>query len=192
MTITYPLQWPATQFRIDYDKRVISKFKPINRNQAFELLGNELRRLGATNSVITSDLRITASGRPYANENPGDTAVAVYFDYNGSRHCMAVDQYVRLWENIRAIEKSIDAIRSIERWGGAKIMESAISGFKALPAEAITVARAWHEVLEVSPNASPEVIKAAYRQQLHKTHPDKGGNASAFAEVQAAYEESQS
>jgi DnaJ-domain-containing protein 1 len=31
----------------------------------------------------------------------------------------------------------------------------------------------WHEVLGVSPNASSEVIKSAYRLRAHQYHPDK-------------------
>lgn len=31
----------------------------------------------------------------------------------------------------------------------------------------------WHEVLGVSPNASTEVIKSAYRLRAHQYHPDK-------------------
>ena len=31
----------------------------------------------------------------------------------------------------------------------------------------------WHEVLGVSPNASSEVIKSAYRLRAHQYHPDR-------------------
>jgi DnaJ-domain-containing protein 1 len=31
----------------------------------------------------------------------------------------------------------------------------------------------WHEILGVSPNASIEVIKSAYRLRAHQYHPDK-------------------
>lgn len=33
--------------------------------------------------------------------------------------------------------------------------------------------RAWHEVLNVSPSASPEEIRAAYRSLMSQYHPDK-------------------
>jgi DnaJ-domain-containing protein 1 len=31
----------------------------------------------------------------------------------------------------------------------------------------------WHEILGVSPNASAEVIKSAYRLRAHQYHPDR-------------------
>ena len=34
----------------------------------------------------------------------------------------------------------------------------------------------YYEVLEVSPNASDEIIKAAYKNLIKKYHPDNTGN----------------
>ncbi len=52
-----------------------------------------------------------------------------------------------------------------------------------------------YDLLEVSPNASPEVIKAAYRQLALKYHPDKQPDANARRQaeermkaINAAYE----
>lgn len=52
-----------------------------------------------------------------------------------------------------------------------------------------------YDLLEVSPNASPEVIKAAYRQLALKYHPDKQPNARArqqaeerMKQINAAYD----
>ncbi|MEJ5250760.1 MAG: DnaJ domain-containing protein [Armatimonadota bacterium] len=52
-----------------------------------------------------------------------------------------------------------------------------------------------YDVLEVSPNASPEVIKAAYRQLAIKYHPDRQADARArqraeeqMKAINAAYE----
>ncbi len=50
----------------------------------------------------------------------------------------------------------------------------------------------YYETLEVSPNASPAVIKAAYRSLMQRYHPDKNPNNSAVAaqavRVALAYE----
>lgn len=73
------------------------------------------------------------------------------------------------------------------------MVDAAFRGFKALPESVIVTpytARAWYDVLEVSQTASPEVIKAAYRQQMLKAHPDQGGSPEAFAEVQQAFQQS--
>jgi DnaJ-domain-containing protein 1 len=54
--------------------------------------------------------------------------------------------------------------------------------------------RRWHEVLQVSPDADPSVIRAAYRNLAAKYHPDNpdSGNQDKFLEVQRAFQEAQS
>jgi hypothetical protein len=44
-----------------------------------------------------------------------------------------------------------------------------------------------HKVLGVSPHASPDEIKAAYRKQALKNHPDQGGDPDAFERVSVAF-----
>ena len=44
------------------------------------------------------------------------------------------------------------------------------------------------EVLGVGPQASPEEIKAAFRQIALTTHPDRGGDPAAFMRAKAAYD----
>lgn len=44
------------------------------------------------------------------------------------------------------------------------------------------------EVLGLSPGASDEEVKRAYRQRALETHPDRGGSAEAFRAVHAAFE----
>jgi len=44
-----------------------------------------------------------------------------------------------------------------------------------------------YEALGVSPDASPEEIKAAHRAAVKRHHPDTGGNVDAFTRAQKAY-----
>ena len=44
-----------------------------------------------------------------------------------------------------------------------------------------------HKVLGVSPHASPDEVKAAYRKQALKNHPDHGGNPETFERVSSAF-----
>jgi hypothetical protein len=44
-----------------------------------------------------------------------------------------------------------------------------------------------HEVLGVRPGASPDEVRAAWRRLVRDTHPDRGGDESAFARVTDAY-----
>lgn len=45
-----------------------------------------------------------------------------------------------------------------------------------------------YKILGVSPTASPDEIKAAYRLLAKKHHPDQGGNEEKFKEISSAYE----
>lgn len=46
----------------------------------------------------------------------------------------------------------------------------------------------YYKILGVSPDASPEEIKKAYRRLAHKYHPDKGGDEKKFKEIAEAYQ----
>ena len=46
----------------------------------------------------------------------------------------------------------------------------------------------YYKSLGVARNASKEEIKKAYRELAHKYHPDKGGDAERFKEINEAYQ----
>ena len=186
----YPLQWPPAWPRTDRQQhaRFDTSFATA-RNQ----LMRELRLLGAGNIVLSSNIELRHDGLPYANaRQPDDTGIAVYFTLNGNQQCVPCDKWYRTEDNMQAIRKTIEALRGLERWGAKEMVNAAFRGFKALPESIIMgehTSRAWWEVLEVSQNASPEVVRAAYKQLLHKVHPDKGGSDYQFQELQKAYKE---
>ena len=70
------------------------------------------------------------------------------------------------------------------------ILERAFTGFTALPAPGAT--QPWWEVLDLDPSANETAIRAAYRVMRSKHHPDKGGSAQRFDEVERAYREATS
>lgn len=194
MIDAYPLQWPPGWPRAKYQSRHGSMVRSFTRSR--DGIISELELLGAKNPIINTNLETRLDGLPYAKQRaPEDVGVAVYFTLNGEQQCIPCDKWDNIEQNLRAIEMTINALRGIERWGAKEMVNAAFRGFKALPSSTIVTpyqSRLWYEVLEVSPNASPEVIKAAYRQIVLKNHPDHGGNVASFHEVQKAYKEATS
>jgi hypothetical protein len=189
MPDAYPLEWPAGYPRTRFRQRSRFKASPgFARDEIFE----EIRRLGGTNVVLSTNVRLRQDGRPYANEgSPTDPGVAVYFNLNKKPICLACDQYERLWKNQVAISKTIEAMRGIDRWGCSDMLNRMFTGFAQLPAP-MTVPRAWWEILGVSSDATREQIREAATALARRFHPDTGGSEashSAMAEVNAAKEQ---
>lgn len=112
--------------------------------------------------------------RPYHDaRTPQDTGVAVYFDLKGDQLCMTCDRWRLLEDNVRAIGKTVEAMRGIERWGSSETMKRAFSGFRhALPAAGID----WRGVFDLKPGATFDDAKRRHRELARNAHPDRGGN----------------
>lgn len=190
MIDSYPLQWPSHWPRTEYPQP--AKFKTPFSYARDQLL-RELDLLGASDVVISTNMMVRQDGLLYAKQRmPDDRGVAVYFTLDGEQQCIPCDKWSHVHDNLQAIRLTVEALRGLDRWGAKEMVNAAFRGFKALPAQAIVTpytAKPWHEVLEVSPTASIETIKAAYRTQLKKHHPDHGGTDVDFQAVQRAYEQ---
>jgi hypothetical protein len=149
----------------------------------------ELERMGVTRDdvVISTNLRTRLDGLPRSDQPaPEDPGAAVYWqEVIGPPRCIAVDQYTKVEDNLAAIAATLDAMRAIERHGGAAILERAFTGFTALPPP--DAKREWWEVLGVSRDCTREQVKAAYRRLASQYHPDKpGGSHERMAQINAA------
>jgi hypothetical protein len=92
--------------------------------------------------------------------------------------------------NLAAIAATLEAMRAIERHGGAEILDRAFTGFTALPPPVVGQ-RPWREVFGFAPDeeVSPLRLEGAYRTARGEAHPDRpGGSHEQFLAVQAAYE----
>lgn len=189
MIDSYPLHYPTNKPRTPSNKRIRSRFKGgLSNEKAQRELNNCLLRLNAKNIVISTNMPLRKDGGFYSSaREPDDPGVAVYFEYKNSQKCFACDKYDFLRDNIRAIAKTIEAIRGIERWGTGDMVDQAFSGFTALPDKTKT----WYEILEVSEKASVEEINAAYRRLAKIYHPDvkSTGDVDKFTELTNAYEQ---
>ena len=154
--------------------------------KARDTIIDEVRRFGGRDLVVSSNIPLRRDGYPYANfTRPDDSGVAIYFTYQGEQVVFACDKWRNAEDNLQAIRKAIEAFRGLERWGVSDLLKRAFTGFKALPERAS--GRPWWEVLDCPEGAGAEIIKEFYRAALHRVHPDKGGTAEQFAEVQEAY-----
>jgi hypothetical protein len=108
---------------------------PTTYFQATTFLLDELKRLGARTVVISSNLQIGQHGLPLSKQRtPEDPGIAVYFVLNGKEQCIPCDKWDRTEDNIKAIGKTIEALRGLDRWGAKDMVDAAFMGFKALPA----------------------------------------------------------
>lgn len=213
MIEAYPLQWPEGWKRTQPAQRKRAQFGRssfhaytggggYNRKADLTVTDgtgrilSELQRLGIDRQdvVISTNVRLRLDGLPRSGERePDDPGVAVYWTERksqGAPRCMAIDRYDRVADNLAAVAATIEAMRAIERHGGAEILNRAFTGFTALPAPGKT-SRGWRDVLGFPVGAMPPYpeVERVYRTLRSAAHPDKGGSHDQFVEVQTAFDQ---
>ncbi|RDI25200.1 DnaJ-like protein [Pseudacidovorax intermedius] len=206
MTVkAFPLQWPVGWKRTDAAARAVGRFvsrgghsgkllttESISIHAATVRLKDELGKMAVADDdlVLSTNLTLRLDGMPRSGQaEPSDPGAAVYWldPWTNAPRCMAIDRYTKVAQNIAALAATIEAMRAIERHGGALVLERAFTGFTALPAPGS--AGTWWEVLEVTPDATAEQVQAAHRRLAAAHHPDRGGDAKRMAEVNRARDE---
>ena len=191
----YPLTWPDGWKRTPPWMRGHGPFRIESTERAYRELIDELDRLGARRVIVSSNLKLRQDGAPYSQQpRNDDEGVAIYFTRNGKDMVLACDKFAKREANMRAITKTIDAIRGIERWGSSDMMERAFTGFTALPGPAQS--GHWRDVLDVpegSGNRADQLARARdhYRACASANHPDRGGNAEKMVAFNIAWEQAQ-
>lgn len=201
----YPLAWPAGWKRTPH-RRAAMFSKKVQRNapggmtytQSSNLdvgdglarLTGELRRLGAHNPVISSNLRLRGDGLPIASQSKmlADPGVAVYFRLNQQPRVLACDKWNSAADNMAAIAGHIEAIRAQERYG-VGTLDQAFAGYAALPPIGGTQGGDWRAELGFQPGDRPitlDVVEARYRALLKERHPDSGGSHDAVVRLNLA------
>lgn len=200
MINAYPLQWPSGWPRSKSRKAAAFKTRArssyltqISVADGVQRVLLELERMGYTRDdiVISTNVPTRLDGLPRSDRGePGDPGAAVYWrTRKGDNKVMAIDVYDRVADNLAAVAATLDAMRAIERHGGAVVLERAFTGFTALPAP--SAKRTWREVLNFGDmTVNRELIKQRYRQLASLRHPDKeGGSDAAMSELNVAQEE---
>lgn len=193
----YPLLWPVGWKRAQYREsaRFNNYGKRLSVADGVMRVLLELERLGVTEAdvVISTNLALRLDGLPRSDQGqPGDPGVCVYWQRGQKQmQCMAIDRYDKVADNLAAVAATLEAMRAIERHGGAAILDRAFTGFTALPPPIVAgMARPWWEVLQVPRDAARDTIQAAYRRLASDAHPDKEtGSDVRMAEINRARDE---
>lgn len=182
---SYPLHWPEGRPRTA--RRQHAPFR-MSLAGARDHLMEQVRLLGGRQPILSSNLELRRDGLPYANQKaPADPGIAVYFAYKNKQHCFACDDWNRVEDNIRAIGKTIEALRGIARWGTGDMMERAFQGFEALPAPE---SEPWWSTLgfmsegEALTDGNFEIQAKRLMQKFHPDKPD--GDEWRFLQVTKA------
>lgn len=181
----YPLEWPAGYKRTEV--RQFSRFERSKRGtMAPGAIRNsllaELRRLGASDIIVSTNIPTTNGGVFYAKfAQPSDPGVAVYFNYDGEPCVFVCDKWRTVTENVRAITLTIEAIRGMDRWGVSDMLKRVFTGFLALPAPDDPF-----EVLKIKRPANRATIEQAFKSLAKEHHPDAGGTNEAMAKLTEA------
>lgn len=201
---SYPLQWPAGRTRTYSRARAlfhVRKTRHLHKDsgggtfeareeipvgRARDAVLAEIERLGGRDPVISSNVRVRLDGLMSGTARPegGDPGVAVYFILRKQRMAFANDRWDRVADNLWAIAKSIEAIRGLERWGTGEMVAAALKGYRALPPPQ----RPWRMVLGYGSEVRPLLteVERRYQEQAKLLHPDRGGDSSSMAELNAA------
>lgn len=187
-TVTaYPLAWPIGWSRTKYPRR--SAYGDRSLAAARDAITHEVRLLGGTKLLISSNLELRLDGLPRSGQRqPSDRGVAIYFTYKTKSVAFACDKWSAVEDNLWAISLALSAIRQIERTGASEMLDRAFAGFDALPAPGQTAGDSWWGVLKIDPFATLDEVKAAYRTLVKQHHPDAGGDPAEFDRVTKAYE----
>jgi hypothetical protein len=182
----FPLRWPPGTLRTRPERRQAAKLEAAFA-VAVRRARSEANLLPGRGAVLSLDLPLGLDGLPAPERRevqPDDPGAALYFNFEGERHCIACDHWQRVEDNIQAIAHAIEALRRLRRAGGFELVRQAMKGFLAPYGAA--EAEAWWNVLGVAYDAALHEAEAAYRARVQVAHPDRGGSAEAMIRLNQA------
>lgn len=128
-------QWPGERTR----SKLAARFK-VTYARSLDLLESELSKLGARNIIIQVDgltlSDIRNDGWPRSTWNPGrysNSGVIVAFQSRKGPLSFPCDRFQSWQDNLRAIALSLEALRTVDRYGVTKGNEQ-YRGWAQLPA----------------------------------------------------------
>lgn len=207
MIESYPLYWPEGWKRTKSAERAYGHFnrkerqyystgdgrqsswlrsKDLSVSDALGRVLAELERMGIDRQdvIISTNVPTRLDGLPRSGaKEPDDPGAAVYWrkSHKSPMKCMAIDRYTKVADNLAALAATLEAMRAIERHGGAEILDRAFKGFAALPENASTP---WRDVLGIAVYpVTEDQIESKFRELAKVHHPDVGGDAAQFRRI---------
>lgn len=205
----YPLQWPQGWNRTPASARKNAQFsrretnyrdghswtskKWLTVNDGLQRIFEPLERMGISRDdvVVSTNIPTRLDGMPRSGaKEPDDPGAAVYWrnGYKAPMRCMAIDRYTSTADNLAAIAATLEAMRAIERHGGAEILDRTFTGFAALTDGN---QKPWRDALGFDPLATIGLseVEARFRELARQHHPDAGGDTARFQELTKARDE---
>lgn len=174
-----PLVWPDGEPRTPFNEKRSRSLFQTSEEKTHRQLEDELRRFNAVD-IIVSFNNATRSGKIE------DTAVALYFDLpDGRKIAICSDLYYQRSDNLRAVYMVIEAMRTIERYGGKHLSQKSFTGFAALPPpKDIWSILGLNQKLGQGLNQRMrrEYVMDGFRTKVKETH-SAGGDMAALVEA---------
>lgn len=185
----FPLYWPEGWPRTK--KRWLTYRYKVPFGKARDELVSALKRLGAAEIVVSTNIPIRGDGLPKAGIEPGDPGVAVYWMEGKAKRVIACDAWTKVRDNLRAVGLAVEGLCAVKRSGATQVLDRAFTGFTALAAEN-PKGRPWRMVFGWSADSiswTEYDVKQRFKELLLERHPDRGGSAEATHELTRARDE---
>ncbi len=161
----WPLLWPDNQPRTA--TRVSSAFRT-KFDGALKNVQGSLAAFAKDSGISMTGMQIT-SNFSFGTPQPADPGIAVWFNWDGSQRCIAVDRYRTGACNLQAVHHVLEARRVELRHAGINMVRTTFKGFQvALPSPEMLGEKHWSVVLNVAREATAEQIQQAYKFQVRK------------------------
>lgn len=173
-------------------------------------LKSEIAAVGVIHAVIQADLDLSdirLDGVPRANARYLTGRVIVSFDHPRlGPLSMPCWEFADLWDNLRAVAKTLEALRAVDRYGVTQRAEQYRGWSQLPPARAAIVPSQWSSPVEAARfliqtaqvnftdidarSAARDAVdlRAVYHAAAAKAHPDAGGSEQLMRTVNAARE----
>lgn len=204
-TDAYPLKWPDGWKRTESHRRRRAKFsKTAWKGNSWEAgshkikgdltiadgakrIAAELKTMGVNEGqwVISSNLELRNDGMPRSSQRiPDDPRIAVYWTRKGKQQVMAIDLYDRVADNLAAVAASLGALRTVERHGGAQVLDRAFTGFTALANPDTFDPYSTMGLLRQHGPFTRDQVNARFRDLSRIYHPESGHERASQEEFQ--------